>query len=92
MLATCFIAIVCIVAVLFVSLSAAFAILLLGKLGMRDCIVTKAPKLISQLFDCDFCLSFWVAVVISSFLAILFCEVSLLFIPVLSTPITRFLL
>lgn len=45
-------------ALIYIALAAAFVILLIGKLGIRDNIIAKAPKLISQLFDCDFCLSF----------------------------------
>lgn len=70
----------------------AFGILLIGKLGIRDEIITKAPKLISQLFDCDFCLSFWMSLILAIILAIFFEEIIILFIPILSTPITRFLI
>ena len=74
-----------------VALTAAFIILLIGKLGIRDSIIAKAPKLISKLFDCDFCLSFWVSLILAIILAIFFKEISVLFIPIISTPITRIL-
>ena len=35
-------------ALIYIALAAAFAILLIGKLGVRDEIITRAPKLISQ--------------------------------------------
>lgn len=41
-------------ALIYISSSAAFAILLAERLGVRDKIVAEAPKLISQLFECDF--------------------------------------
>lgn len=79
-------------ALIYIALAAAFVILLIGKLGIRDSIILKAPKLISQLFDCDFCLSFWTSVILAVILAIFFNEISILFIPIISTPITRILI
>ena len=79
-------------ALIYIALAAAFVILLIGKLGIRDNIIAKAPKLISQLFDCDFCLSFWTSLILAIILAIIFNEMSIIFIPIMSTPITRILL
>ena len=79
-------------ALICIALAAAFTTLLIGKLGIRDSIVAKAPKLISQLFDCDFCLSFWTSVILAIILAIFFREMNVLFIPIISTPITRILI
>ena len=79
-------------ALIYIALAAAFIILLIGKLGIRDSIVAKTPKLISQLFDCDFCLSFWMSVILAVILAIFFREMNILFIPIISTPITRILI
>ena len=79
-------------ALIYIALAAAFAILLIGKLGIRGSIIVRAPKLISQLFDCDFCLSFWMSVILAVILAIFFREMNILFIPIISTPITRILI
>lgn len=79
-------------ALIYIALAAAFVILLIGKLGVRDEIITRAPKLISQLFDCDFCLSFWTSLILAIILAIFFNEMSIIFIPIISTPITRILI
>lgn len=79
-------------ALIYIALAAAFIILLIGKLGIRDSVIAKAPKLISQLFDCDFCLSFWMSVILAIILAIFFKEINILFIPIMSTPITRILI
>lgn len=79
-------------ALIYIALAAAFIILLIGKLGIRDNIIAKAPKLISQLFDCDFCLSFWTSLILAVILAIFFREMNILFIPIISTPITRILI
>ena len=77
---------------IYIALAAAFVILLIGKLGIRDDIITKAPKIISQLFDCDFCLSFWTSLILAVVLAIFFREMDILFIPIISAPITRILI
>lgn len=74
------------------ALASAFAILLIGKLGIRDEIIARAPKLISRLFECDFCLSFWTSLILAIILAVIFKEMSIIFIPILSTPITRILI
>lgn len=79
-------------ALIHIALAAAFTILLIGKLGIRDSIIARAPRLISQLFDCDFCLSFWASVILAIILAIFFREMNILFIPIISTPITRILI
>ncbi len=79
-------------ALIYISSSAAFAILFAERLGIRDKIVAEAPKLISQLFECDFCLSFWTSLILAIILAIIFNEMSIIFIPMMSTPITRILL
>ena len=79
-------------ALIYIALAAAFVILLIGKSGIRDSIIARAPKLISQLFDCDFCLSFWTSVILAVILAIFFREMNILFIPIISTPITRILI
>lgn len=79
-------------ALIYIALAAAFDILLIGKLGVRDEIITRAPKLISQLFACDFCLSFWTSLILAIILAIFFNEMSIIFIPIISTPITRILI
>lgn len=79
-------------ALIYIALAAAFAILLIGKLGVRDEIIIRAPKLISQLFDCDLCLSFWTSLIFAIILAIFFNEMSIIFIPIISTPITRILI
>lgn len=79
-------------ALICIALVSAFTILLIGKLGIRNEIITRAPKLISQLFDCDFCLSFWLSLILAIILAIFFNEIDVIFIPIISTPITRILI
>lgn len=75
-----------------IALIVAFIILLIGKLGLRNYLIARAPKLISELLECDFCLSFWLSLILACILAIIIGDINIIFIPVLSTPIIRFLL
>lgn len=78
-------------AIILASISA-FIILLIGKLGIRNIVIMKAPRLISQLFSCDFCLSFWTSFILAIILAIISNEMSVIYISIVSTPITRILI
>lgn len=78
--------------VIAVALVTAFIILLIGKLGIRDRVITRAPRLISELFDCDFCLSFWISAILALILALFLNEMNIIFVPILSTPLARFLI
>lgn len=64
----------------------------MSKIGWRDEIIARAPKLISKLFDCDFCLSFWLSLIYAIVLAIALDDINIVFTPTLSTPLTRILL
>ena len=82
------------------ALASAFLILLISKMGIRDCIIEGAPKGISQLFACDFCLSFWVACILIAALSIAVIVIGIAShpgnciyaIPFFSAPITRILI
>lgn len=78
-------------ATIYIALTAAFIILLIGKLGIRDNVIITAPRLISQLFSCDFCLGFWISLILAIILAIIFNNIDILFTPILSAPIIRIL-
>lgn len=71
-------------------LSATFIILLITKWGIREKVQIYGPKLISDMFNCDFCLSFWICFVLS---VILFTFVDrdwiVLFYPIFASPIVR---
>lgn len=75
-----------------IALVTAFSILLIGKTGLRDLIIEKAPRLVSEMFDCDFCLSFWLSLILAVILAIIIVEPVLIIVPFISVPITRILL
>lgn len=78
--------------VLLVASATAFILLFLQKTGIIEQVQIHASKLISKLFSCHFCLSFWTALVLALFLAMYFRDYTLLLIPVFSAPITRRLL
>lgn len=59
---------------------------------IRDWCDVKKLSLIAKMLDCDFCFSFWANFIIAVILAIIMQDTSYLFIPMFSTPITRFLL
>ncbi len=73
------------------ALLSAFFMLLGYKLGVVEWVQIHAPKIISSLFSCAFCLSFWVNltvgfVVITPDTALLI--IATILIAILSTPIT----
>ena len=81
------------IAAIAVALVTAFTILLIGKIGLRDFIIGHSRiKFISELFDCDFCLSFWLSLIISIALSFIFANETLLIVPIFSTALTRYLL
>lgn len=76
-----------------VALIATFLILLIRRIGLADKIVERSKvKLISELFSCDYCLSFWTSLIISAFYAVIFKDITYLVYAILATPIVRFLL
>lgn len=78
--------------IVIVSLIAAFLILLITKIGIRDYVIENAPSIISKLFNCDFCLSFWVSMLVSIIGGFIVKEPGLIIVPIFSTPITRTLI
>lgn len=81
-----------IVNVIFIALLSSFVILLIGKVGAREHIIINGNFLLSKLFSCDFCLSFWVSLFISVTVSVATNDMTLLFAPLFSTPITRILI
>lgn len=70
---------------------AAFIIIMTTKIGLRDYLINKTKGTLQQLLECEFCLGFWIAVIISVFLSINNKDISFMLIPFISAPITRFL-
>ncbi len=76
------------------ALLTSFVVLFISKTGVRDNIVqmTKS-KLISELFACDFCLCFWISMALCIAAIFVFnSNLLIIFMPFISTPISRVLL
>ena len=82
--------------IILTALIVAFAILVLTKTGLRDkardAFDLKGIKFMAEMIDCDLCLSFWLSVCTCISTAIYSGDISWIYVPVFSTPITRFLL
>lgn len=81
------------ITIMLVALFTAFIVQFLGKTGLRDYVIEYSNiALLSKMFNCDFCISFWTAMT-TCIIAILFFNSPLYFIaiPFFSTPVTRFL-
>lgn len=74
---------------------AAFIILLMGKIGLRMDLRDYFDKIgieaFAELLDCDFCLSFWACLCLTTGMLVLGYEISLI-VPFCAAPISRYLL
>lgn len=68
---------------------ASFFVLFITKIGLRERIIATAPKLVSELFACDFCLSWWTGLFLSVVAAAVMSNWLVLAIAVIAAPITR---
>lgn len=75
--------------ILLLSLLSSFAILLITKIGLRERAQIYAPRLLSEMFGCDFCLSFWTCAVFSILFFIFEGDWIILAYPFFATPLTR---
>lgn len=80
-----------------IALLTAFTVLFISRFeirkgtSIRQYVIMRAPALLSKMFSCDFCLCFWLSLLLSAACVPLLGEQSLL-IPFLATPISRFVL
>ena len=78
-----------------VALIAAFIILFIGKTGLRTAIRDFNDKIgasiIAEMFDCDFCLSFWTCLVVAICFWIYGYDFNILVV-LCAPPITRYIL
>lgn len=75
-----------------VALAACWLILWISKIGFREWMQVNAPKLVSEMFSCDFCLSWWTCLLLSICLAIAMLSPVYVLCAVIATPITRYLI
>ena len=87
--------------IVYITLTAAFLMLLSIKTGYRDKARDLADRykvknkffgLVSEAIECDLCLSFWLSLVIAIFFMLITIDCSWVLVPILSTPLIRFLL
>lgn len=77
--------------ILMVACAAAFVVLLIKKWGIAEWMQVHGDRILSELFSCDLCMSFWASVMISFALLCMTEDLEVLMVPVFSTPITRML-
>lgn len=86
--------------ILLIALTAAFIILLLTKVGIIEWLQVNGLKakndrlndIVSKLANCHFCLSFWSGLILSVIVALITTDYELLVAPILTAPITRYML
>lgn len=78
--------------IIYVALLSSFIFTLLEKWGIREQITMRAPKLISEMSECDFCLTFWIDMFLSILFLIFTGDWSCLLIPFFATPLFRIIL
>ena len=78
-------------AILLVALLAAFIVLLVKKWGWAEWMQVHGDEFTSRLFGCDLCMSFWACLLVSIGMAAVTEYSECIFIPLVSTPITRML-
>lgn len=75
-----------------VAIFVTFTLLFLRKIGFVERMQVHGNWFISQLFQCPFCLSFWLNLVFSIILVSVTSELTYIFIPFFSTPLSRHVL
>ena len=75
----------------FVALLAAMMVLLVKKWGIAEWMQIHGDKFLSSLFSCDLCMSFWAAMCFAVVLCCYMDSPEWIFLPFLTTPITRML-
>ena len=80
------------IAVTLTALASAFVLLLLRKQGAIEYMQVHGSKVISELANCNFCLSFWANLFAALILCVVMPTPVFMTIPIFATPITRILL
>lgn len=78
--------------IVIIALITAFVVLFTEKIGLRDVIIMSSPKVVSKLFSCDFCLCFWVSLILTFIAHFIVNWPFTIILPICSTPIARYLL
>jgi len=72
-----------------VSCCVTFLLLLAHKVGLVEYLQVHGDKIISKMAQCDFCMSFWLSVLMMVAVVWITADVRLMIIPLVSTPIAR---
>lgn len=75
-----------------VAMFTTFTLLFLRKIGFLERMQVHGNWFVSQLFQCAFCLSFWLSFIVSIVLVLITNELICIFIPFFSTPLSRHVL
>lgn len=78
--------------VILIALASAFVLTLAYKWGVIEWMQVHGDKIISQMANCDFCLSFWSNVIVCMVVMFFVDDVTIGLAPLFSTMITRKLL
>ena len=78
--------------IIIISLLAGFVIMLLRKWGVVEWVQVHGNDFFSKMFSCDFCLSWWVSLVISLIIFLVTKDTLVLSAPFGCTMLTRILL
>ena len=78
--------------IIVVALLTAFVIILAKKWGITEMVQIHGNDFFSKLASCDFCMSYWVSLVISIIAVIVTGDWTLIFLPFFVTPLSRYIL
>jgi hypothetical protein len=81
--------------IILIALFSAFVELFMSKSGVRYWLRDQCDDIdftiIAKMLDCDFCLGFWLSVIISIAMVLITLDPSYIYVPLFATPIIRFL-
>lgn len=80
------------ISIILIALASAFVLTLAYKWGVIEWMQVYGDKIISQMANCDFCLSFWSNVIVCMVVMLVVDDVTVGLAPLFSTMITRKLL
>lgn len=72
--------------------ASAFIYSLLAKLGFIEWVQVHGNRFFHEMFSCNFCLSWWINVVVCIIVAIALHDWRFLFMPFITTMLTKFML
>ena len=72
-----------------IAMASCWVILFMTKVGFREYMQVHAPEILSKLFSCDFCLSWWVCLFLSIIASIAAGTPYILLCSFCATPLTR---